>query len=97
MTNTYAHLKRVCRNERKVVAHWHRPITNRSVWHKRFQHDKIRNERERERERERENLHFPAGVTPVIPAFGNDNIVHISVGKDHPGEGTPCPPKEQSS
>ena len=51
----------------------------------------------RERERERKSLQFTAGVTPVIPAFGNDNVVHISVGKDNPGEGTPCPPKEQSS
>ena len=52
--------------------------------------------RERERESERD-VHFTIRVTPIIPAFGNDNVVHICVSKDDPRERTPCPPKVECS
>ena len=36
-------------------------------------------------------LHFSTRVTPVMPAFWNDNVVHICVSEDYPGKGSPCP------
>lgn len=39
------------------------------------------------------NIRLTVRVTPVIPAFGNDNVVHICESKDHARKGTPCPSK----
>lgn len=36
-------------------------------------------------------LHFAAGVSPVIPALGDDDVVHPGVGEDDPRKGTPRP------
>ena len=38
-------------------------------------------------------LHFTVRVTPVIPAFGNDDVVHIGISEDHARKGTPGPSK----
>jgi hypothetical protein len=48
------------------------------------------------KEKERENMmdiHFTVGITPIIPSFGNDDIVHVSVSKDNSRKGTPSPSK----
>lgn len=44
-----------------------------------------------DREIERK-IHFTIRVTPIVPAFGNDDVVHISESEDDAREGTPCPP-----
>lgn len=56
--------------------------------------NKIKGKKEGERE---SCIHFTVRVTPVIPAFRHDNVVHICVCEDHPGERTPCPTKIECS
>jgi hypothetical protein len=53
-------------------------------------------QRERERERERD-LQFTVRISPIIPALGNDDVVHVSVSKDDPRKGAPRPPKVKSA
>ena len=48
-------------------------------------------------EREKKTLHFAIGIAPIVPAFGNDDIVHVSVSEDDPREGPPCPSQVQRS
>ena len=48
---------------------------------------------EKEKEIKKKNLHFTVRVAPVIPAFGNDDVVHVSVSKDNARKGTPSPSK----
>lgn len=41
------------------------------------------------------HIHFAVRVTPVIPSFRNDDVVHVSVSIDHARKGTPSPSKVQ--
>lgn len=41
------------------------------------------------REKKRTNIHFPVFVSPVIPSFRSDDLVHVCVRKDYPRECAP--------
>lgn len=34
-------------------------------------------------------LHLAGGIAPVVPAAGDDDVVHVGVGEDDAGEGAP--------
>ena len=36
-------------------------------------------------------------VSPIVPSFGGDDLLHVSVGKDDPREGTPSPAQVESA
>ena len=35
------------------------------------------------------DVHLARGVAPVVPAAGDDDVVHVGVGEDDAGEGAP--------